>query len=93
VIVLHGCGGFGTLDQTLAHRLPEHGIATNYVDYFGLTPPPRRKGFATRALPADGPSGLGCESPTTRRLRNNQWKHAQFAAGLQWTLEFLHRHL
>jgi dienelactone hydrolase len=45
VIVLHGCGGFGTLDQTLAHRLPEHGIATYYVDYFGLTPPPNRKGF------------------------------------------------
>jgi poly(3-hydroxybutyrate) depolymerase len=45
VIVLHGCGGFGTLDQTLAHRLPEHGIATYYVDYFGLTPAPNRKGF------------------------------------------------
>jgi dienelactone hydrolase len=45
VIVLHGCGGFGTLDQTLAKRLPEHGIATDYVDYFGLTPPPGRKGF------------------------------------------------
>jgi dienelactone hydrolase len=45
VIVLHGCGGFGTLDQTLAHHLPEHGIATYYVDYFGLTPPPSRKGF------------------------------------------------
>ena len=45
VIVLHGCGGFGTLDQTLAHRLFEHGIATYYVDYFGLTPPPGRKGF------------------------------------------------
>jgi len=25
--------------------------------------------------------------------RNHQWKHAQFAAGLQWTLGFLHRRL
>jgi dienelactone hydrolase len=46
VVVLHGCGGFGTLDQILARDLPASGIATYYVDYFGLTPAPsRRKGF------------------------------------------------
>jgi dienelactone hydrolase len=46
VVVLHGCGGFGTLDQFLARDLPTQGIATFYIDYFGLTPPPsRRKGF------------------------------------------------
>jgi dienelactone hydrolase len=190
VIVLHGCGGFGTLDQTLAHRPPEHGIATYYVDYFGLTPPPSRKGFcdargavrnafaiwlriardATDALgriPAVDPRRVGAvgrslgggvaltaaESyphlsatlvlfsaaafgpelqqvdrlpPTLvlsggsgdvvpvsdalalyRTLRgdhvpvelrvyphgNHQWKRAQFAAGLRWTLGFLGRHL
>lgn len=45
VIVLHGCGGFGTLDQLLARQLPSHGFATDYIDYFGLTSPPSRKGF------------------------------------------------
>jgi dienelactone hydrolase len=38
VVVLHGCGGFGTLDHKLAARLPSHGFATLYVDYFALTP-------------------------------------------------------
>lgn len=190
VIVLHGCGGFGTLDQLLARDLPEHGIGTFYVDYFGLTPPPSRKGFcdahgsardafgtwlriahdaatALRAVPqvdpgrvgavgwslggglalttaetyphlfatlvlfsafAFGPElqGVGRLPPTLvlsggsgdvvpvadavtlyRTLRrdhvpatlhvyphgNHQWKHAQFTAGLQWTVAFLSRHL
>jgi dienelactone hydrolase len=44
VVVLHGCGGFGTLDQVLARDVPTHGIATYYVDYFGLTPAPSRRG-------------------------------------------------
>jgi dienelactone hydrolase len=190
VIVLHGCGGFGTLDQTLAQRLFEHGIATYYVDYFGLTPPPSRKGFcdahgavrdafatwlritrdatdALRHIPAVDPQRVGAVGwslggglaltaaeqyrhlfatlvlfssfafgpelqqvgrlpPTLvlsggsgdvvpvaeavalyRTLRrdhvaaelrvyphgNHQWKHAQFSAGLRWTLAFLGRHL
>jgi dienelactone hydrolase len=38
VVVLHGCGGFGTLDHKLAAQLPDHGFATLYVDYFALTP-------------------------------------------------------
>ena len=45
VVVLHGCGGFGGIDQILARDLPLHGVATYYVDYFGLTPPPRARGF------------------------------------------------
>jgi dienelactone hydrolase len=190
VIVLHGCGGFGTLDQTLAHRLPEHGIATYYVDYFGLTPPPSHKGFcdahgavgdafatwlritrnattALRRIPGVDPQRVGAVGwslggglaltaaeqyrhlfatlvlfsafafgpelqdigrlpptlvlsggsgdvvpvsdavalyrtlrrdnvPTELRVYshgNHQWKHAQFAAGLRWTLGFLDRYL
>jgi dienelactone hydrolase len=38
VVVLHGCGGFGTLDHKLAAALPSRGFATLYVDYFALTP-------------------------------------------------------
>lgn len=45
VVVLHGCGGFGGIDQVLARDLPAHGVATYYVDYFGLTPAPSNHGF------------------------------------------------
>jgi dienelactone hydrolase len=45
VVVLHGCGGFGTFDHQLAADLPANGIATLYVDYFAPTPPPGRRGF------------------------------------------------
>ena len=57
VVVLHGCGGFSTFDHRLATTLPDYGIATLYVDYFLLTPPPKRRGFcrgggnAAEALP------------------------------------------
>jgi dienelactone hydrolase len=44
-IVLHGCGGFDTFDHRLAVELPAAGVATLYVDYFGPTPPPGRRGF------------------------------------------------
>jgi dienelactone hydrolase len=54
VIVLHGCGGFGALDEIVARELPPHGIATYYVDYFGLTPPPSRKGFCNAGGSIDG---------------------------------------
>ena len=40
VLVLYGCGRFGSLDSSLAHALPRAGIATLYVDYFAETPPP-----------------------------------------------------
>jgi dienelactone hydrolase len=40
VLVLYGCGRFGSLDSSLAHELPRAGIATLYVDYFAQTPPP-----------------------------------------------------
>ena len=45
VVVLHGCGGFGTFDHTLAADLPGFGIATLDVDYFAPTPPPGKHGF------------------------------------------------
>jgi dienelactone hydrolase len=44
-VVLHGCGGFSTFDHRLVAELPRYGISTLDVDYFGLTPPPGRKGF------------------------------------------------
>jgi dienelactone hydrolase len=45
VVVLHGCGGFGGIDEVLARDLPSHSVATYYVDYFGLTPQPSDRGF------------------------------------------------
>ncbi|MGB2875786.1 MAG: dienelactone hydrolase family protein [Gaiellaceae bacterium] len=45
VIVLHGCGGFGGIEQVLARDLPGQGIAAYYIDYFGLTPQPSKRGF------------------------------------------------
>ena len=47
VVVLHGCGGFGTFDHRLAVDLPGFGIATLYVDYFAPTPPPGARGFCS----------------------------------------------
>src|SRR5712691_11008036 len=38
VVVLHGCGGFSTFDHRLAAELPQYGISTLDVDYFGPTP-------------------------------------------------------
>jgi dienelactone hydrolase len=45
VVVLHGCGGFGGIDEVLARDLPSHGVAAYYIDYFGLTPQPSKRGF------------------------------------------------
>jgi dienelactone hydrolase len=45
VLVLHGCGGFGSLDGSLVHALPRAGIATLYVDYFAQTPPAGHRGY------------------------------------------------
>jgi dienelactone hydrolase len=55
VVVLHGCGGFGTLDHRLAAQLPSHGFATLYVDYFALTPPPGSHGFCGGPRPTFDP--------------------------------------
>ena len=57
VIVLHGCGGFGTFDHTLAADLPRFGIATLDVDLFARTPPPGTRGFC------DGPRSAGAVDP------------------------------
>ncbi len=45
VVVLHGCGGFGTFDHSLAADLPRFGIATLDIDLFARTPPPGKRGF------------------------------------------------
>ena len=47
VVVLHGCGGFSTLDHRLADTLPLDGISTLYVDYFAPTPPTGNKGWCS----------------------------------------------
>ena len=54
VIVLHGCGGFGTFDHTLAVDLPRFGIATLDVDLFARTPPPGTHGFCEGGFRAGG---------------------------------------
>ena len=56
VVVLHGCGGFGTFDHSLAADLPRFGIATLDVDLFARTPPPGNHGFC------DG-GGRGLQDP------------------------------
>jgi dienelactone hydrolase len=60
--VLHGCGGFSTFDHQLAADLPRFGIATLYVDYFGPTPPPGKRGFCS------GPIGTTDPFPTWQRV-------------------------
>lgn len=55
VIVLHGCGGFGTFDHLIATNLPRFGITTLYVDYFGPTPPPGNRGFCGGARSGPDP--------------------------------------
>jgi dienelactone hydrolase len=62
VVVLHGCGGFSTFDHQLAADLPRFGIATLYVDYFGPTPPPGKRGFC------NGPIGTIDPFPTWQRV-------------------------
>ncbi|MHB8643450.1 MAG: dienelactone hydrolase family protein [Gaiellaceae bacterium] len=47
VVVLHGCGGFSTLDHRVADTLPLDGISTLYVDYFAPTPPLGNKGWCS----------------------------------------------
>jgi len=69
VIVLHGCGGFGTFDHTLAADLPRFGIATLDVDLFARTPPPGDKGSAraSAARSAATRSRSGSRPPPTPR--------------------------
>lgn len=76
VIVLHGCGGFGTFDHRLAAELPRYGISTLYVDYFGPTPPPGRKGY--------------CDVWTRRRDVFPIWERVARAAALSLRPHFAH---
>jgi dienelactone hydrolase len=88
VIVLHGCGGFGTLDQTLANRLPKHGIATDYVDYFGLTPRPGPKGFcnAHGTVQRAFPTWLRLARDATHALEHTQGIDPQHVGAIGWSL-------
>jgi dienelactone hydrolase len=61
-VVLHGCGGFSTFDHRLAAELPQYGVSTLDVDYFGLTPPPGTKGFC------DAHGGIGDAFSTWIRI-------------------------
>ncbi len=88
VVVLHGCGGFGTIDQLLARDLPRHGIATFYVDYFGATPPPSRKGFcdAHRAIESDFPIWEQITVSATAALKREPGVDAQRVGAVGWSL-------
>ena len=59
VVVLHGCGGFSTFDHRIVTTLPQDGISTLDVDYFGPTPPPGTKGFCD----GGGFGGFGFTNP------------------------------
>ena len=74
VVVLHGCGGFSTLDHRITATLPADGIATLYVDYFGPTPPPGTKGFC-------GGRGAGLTAFTGFRDVFARWQQVVEDAG------------
>src|SRR5262249_11144409 len=55
VVILHGCGGFDTLDHRLAAQLPSHGFATVYVASSAPTPPAGSLGFCGGPRPSFDP--------------------------------------
>jgi dienelactone hydrolase len=77
VLVLHGCGGFGTFDHTLAADLPRFGITTLDIDLFARTPPPGTRGFC------DG-GWTGGYDPFTR------WEQTAAAAATSLRGHFAH---
>jgi len=85
VVVLHGCGGFGTFDHTLATDLPKFGIATLDVDLFARTPPPGKRGFCSGG-------GRGLENPfplweqTTVDAARSLEKHYRRVGAVGWSL-------
>ena len=86
--MLHGCGGFGTLDQVLARDLPGRGIATFYVDYFGLTPAPGRRGFCGEhtALEAAFPTWQRIVVDAARALRREPGIDPARVGAVGWSL-------
>jgi dienelactone hydrolase len=85
---LHGCGGFGTIDQLLARDLPQHGIATFYIDYFGATAPPSRKGFcnARAAIENDFPIWERITIAATVALKRERAVDPQRVGAVGWSL-------
>ena len=86
VVVLHGCGGFSTFDHRLATTLPDFGIATLDIDYFGLTPPPNRRGFCR------GGGNVAAAMPTWIQIVNDagtmlrKRRHATAVGVAGWSL-------
>jgi len=85
VVVLHGCGGFGTFDHTLAADLPKFGIATLDVDLFARTPPPGKRGFCD-----GGGRGLGDPFPLWEQTAADAAKslraHYRHVGAVGWSL-------
>jgi dienelactone hydrolase len=77
VVVLHGCGGFGTFDHTLAADLPRFGITTLDIDLFARTPPPGTRGFC-------GGGWTGTYDPFAR------WEQTAAAAATSLRAHFAH---
>jgi dienelactone hydrolase len=86
--VLHGCGGFGGIDQVLARDLPKHGIATYYVDYFGRTPQPGKHGFcgAGAAMQRAFPIWQRLVLDATRALQRSPGIEPSRVGALGWSL-------
>jgi dienelactone hydrolase len=84
VVVLHGCGGFGTFDHTLAADLPRFGIATLDVDLFARTPPPGKRGFCSGSTGAGDPFPLW-EQPAAAAARSLE-AHYRSVGAVGWSL-------
>jgi dienelactone hydrolase len=85
VVVLHGCGGFGTFDHQLAADLPAFGIATLYIDYFGPTPPPGTHGFCNGRTGTADPFATWqrVTADAARSLRRRGYSHV---GAVGWSL-------
>jgi dienelactone hydrolase len=90
VLVLHGCGGFGTLDHKLAAQLPDHGYATLYVDFYAQTPSPTKSGFCGGAGDRGGPDPFPVWVREVRdaaaSLRRTPWVDPRRVGVVAWSL-------
>ena len=88
VVVLHGCGGFGGIDEVLARDLPDHGVATYYVDYFGLTPEPSKRGFcgAHRGIESSFRTWQRIVLDATNALKRTAGIDAERVGAVGWSL-------
>jgi dienelactone hydrolase len=84
VIVLQGCGGFGSLDYRIATRLPRAGIATLYPAYFGSTVPVGGKGACGGGYRSAGPVWVRRAVASVGRLRATPG--VRFVGVVAWSL-------